>query len=146
MDRIHENEHRFRAFVLGLLLVALLGPWVFDIIHVPGEFPCSAPWARVGGDFCGLPVPGIYSLLGTGVVFLLPVLTTIALLWREGSRSWLIFHLVALILVSAYLLLTGLLRFPRLSWAAWGVLLYLAMAAGALLLEGVLLAARRWAG
>jgi hypothetical protein len=144
MERIIESRRLFRFIVLGLLLVALLGPWVFDIIHVPREFSCDFPWARVGGDFCGWPRPGILSVLGNiGWAFLLPVISSIALVWRGESRAWLIFHLLALILAGGILLATGLLRFPRLSWAAWGVLLYVATAAGALLLEAILQLARR---
>jgi hypothetical protein len=144
MRWIHKNERLFRAILLGLLIIALIGPWVFDIIHIPAEFPCSDPWIRVGGDFCGEPRPGIYSVFGViGLVYLLPVLSTSALLMRREDRAWLVFHLVALILAVGAILLTGLFSFPRRSWGAWGVWLYLASAAGALLLEGVLQAARR---
>jgi hypothetical protein len=139
-----QNKRILRAIVLGLLMVALLGPWVFDIIHIPEEFPCSDPWIRVGGDFCGLPVPGIYSVLGfIGIFFLLPVISTTALLLRNDGRPWFMFHILALIMGMGLLLMSGLLRYPRLSWGAWGVWLYMAAAAGALILEVVLLAARR---
>jgi hypothetical protein len=139
-----QNKRILRAIVLGLLMVALLGPWVFDIIHIPGEFPCSDPWIRVGGDFCGLPVPGIYSVLGfIGIFFLLPVISTTALLLRNDGRPWFMFHILALIMGMGLLLMSGLLRYPRLSWGAWGVWLYMVAAAGALILEVILLAARR---
>jgi hypothetical protein len=32
---IIENKRLWRAALLGLLLIAIMGPWVFDIIHVP---------------------------------------------------------------------------------------------------------------
>jgi hypothetical protein len=141
---INQNKRILRFVVLGLLLVALLGPWVFDIIYIPGEFPCSDPWIRVGGDFCGLPVPGIYSVLGfIGVLFLLPVISTTALLLRNDSRPWFMFHILGLMMGMGLLLMTGLLRYPRLSWGAWGVWLYMTAAAGALILEVVLLTAQR---
>jgi hypothetical protein len=141
MPQLHKNRRLLGAILLGLLLVAMLvGPWVFDVIHVPGEFSCTPPWVRVGGNFCGLPVPGIYTALGNiGLFFLLPLITSAAMLWRPGSRPLLIVHLLGLILVIAVLLYTGLLSYPRFSWAVWGVLLYLASAAGALLLEVLLL-------
>jgi len=42
-----------------LLLVAIMGPWTFDRIYVPSEYPCSAPNIRLEGDFCGVPISGI---------------------------------------------------------------------------------------
>lgn len=40
---------------LALLALALLGPWYFDVIHVPAEYECQAPFVRLDGDFCGQP-------------------------------------------------------------------------------------------
>jgi hypothetical protein len=64
------------------------------------------------------------------------------LLLRNDSRPWFMFHILGLMMGMGLLLMTGLLRYPRLSWGAWGVWLYMAAAAGALILE-VILTARR---
>ncbi len=55
-----EQDNRFwRVILLVLLLVAFLGPWGFEEIHVPAEYPCNAPFVRLEGDFCGQPISGI---------------------------------------------------------------------------------------
>ena len=33
--------------VLG---IAIFGPWAFDLINVPAEFPCTPPIIRLEGD------------------------------------------------------------------------------------------------
>jgi hypothetical protein len=45
--------------ILLLLLVALMGPWAFDRVNVPAEYPCSPPFIRLEGDFCGSPISGM---------------------------------------------------------------------------------------
>jgi hypothetical protein len=119
------NEHRriWRTSALLLLVVALIGPWAFDRIHVPAEYPCSPPNFRIEGDFCGVPISGeriFASVLGyfgskaaaliTGarsfsdaarellfsfrlLLLFLPFFTTLFLILR-GER-WQIFHVVA---------------------------------------------------
>jgi hypothetical protein len=56
------NKHtRIRHLaVLALLLIAFAGPWVYDSIMVPAEYPCTPPFVRLHGDFCGLPLSGIW--------------------------------------------------------------------------------------
>jgi len=98
---IQEHKTVWRVAILVLLLVAFLGPWVFEQINVPSEYPCSAPFIRLEGDFCGEPMPGMWILLWTvaapiseviglvtgatvladfGVVFLKRLLTSLVLL------------------------------------------------------------------
>jgi hypothetical protein len=59
------NEYKkvWRVAVLVLLLVAIMGPWTFDRIHVPSEYSCSSPYIRLEGDFCGIPLRGITVFL-----------------------------------------------------------------------------------
>jgi hypothetical protein len=164
MSWINKNKSRLRAMMLGLLLIALIGPWVFDIIHVPGEFPCSAPWIRLVDNFCGERLSGIWILSGiTGAVaglfngppvsevlrsfifpipLLLPIISTSILLLRRDQGRWLVFHLIALILSISVIGLSGLLSYPRFSWVVWGVWLYVGVAATALILEGAFLATK----
>ena len=40
-----------------------MGPWAFDLIHVPAQYACSAPFVRLQGDFCGTPLSGLWILL-----------------------------------------------------------------------------------
>jgi hypothetical protein len=67
MNWIKEGNRPWRIVFLGLLIVGLSGPWGYDLIHVPFEYPCSEPWVRLEEDFCGLPVSPI-SFLGDMVV------------------------------------------------------------------------------
>jgi hypothetical protein len=48
--------------ILLLLLVALMGPWALDRVNVPAEYPCSPPFIRLEGDFCGSPISGMRTL------------------------------------------------------------------------------------
>jgi len=57
-----QRERIWRLFVIGLLLLAILGPWAFDPIFVPAEYPCKTPFIRLEGDLCGTPMSGSYML------------------------------------------------------------------------------------
>lgn len=67
-----------RVAILLALLVAIMGPWTFDRIHVPAEYSCSAPFIRLEGDFCGVPMSGIriFSWMIVGVIGMVAVLVT----------------------------------------------------------------------
>jgi hypothetical protein len=58
MKRIGEYGRVWRFAALALLLVAFLGPWAMERINVPAEYPCSVPFVRLRGDYCGLPFTG----------------------------------------------------------------------------------------
>ena len=165
MSWINKNKKVLRVIVLALLVGAILGPWFFDVIHVPSEYSCSAPNIRLYGDFCGLPLsvirfllliaPGfIYAgkALGTGSVglyelrgeiyfslflflILLPSFNTLLLILRGERRRLQVFNVVALSLALGVCLLIGLTNYPNLSWVLWGLWLYIGAAAGALVLE-----------
>jgi len=59
---IDEHKRVWRAAILGVALVAVMGPWIFDLVNVPSEYPCSAPYVRLDNDFCGIPLPGTWFL------------------------------------------------------------------------------------
>jgi hypothetical protein len=65
MSWINEQKRVWRVAILVLLLVAIMGPWSFELVNVPSEYPCSAPFIRLEGDFCGTPTLGIQYLVGT---------------------------------------------------------------------------------
>jgi hypothetical protein len=62
LEMIAHRERIWRIFVLGLLLLAVLGPWAYDPIFVPAANPCNAPFIRLEGDLCGTPLSGSYVL------------------------------------------------------------------------------------
>lgn len=55
-----------RIFGLVCFVLALCGPWSYDKIDVPAEYECQAPFVRLYGDFCGLPISGLGILSGLG--------------------------------------------------------------------------------
>lgn len=63
MSRLNNPLRLWRLIVVALLLVALLGPWLYDRVNVPAEYPCSAPYIRLEGDFCGEPHSGIWIVM-----------------------------------------------------------------------------------
>jgi hypothetical protein len=153
MSWLTDRKRVWRVILLALLAISTLGPWGFDVIHVPAEFPCSAPHVRLSGDFCGLPLRffwGISAIINdlpamlTATAFwsyfvpnimfigfmqlpLLPLLSGAILLWRENHAP---LHGVHLVAVKLTLLITGLQTLllgliGRLHWTLWGLWLYL---------------------
>jgi len=59
MSWIYENQHKWRITLLVVMVVAFMGPWTFDRIYVPAKYECSAPFIRLEGDFCGIPMSGL---------------------------------------------------------------------------------------
>lgn len=170
---IVKHKRVWRMAVLGLLLVAILGPWVLDQIMVPSGFSCSAPFIRLDVDFCGTPLPGTWLLywmvigfvyasagLVTGamdfvewasafrfslLVFLLvlPFFSTLLLILRGDRRRRQIFNIVAWGLAAVIGLLMGMSSYPKLFWLLWGIWLCVGLAASVLILEVLTLAAGR---
>ena len=110
---------------LGLLVLALVGPWTFEVIYVPAEYTCNPPDIRLEGDYCGVSLSGIQVisflldafvsisvgfLTGTAVFadrareylftlfFLLPLLpffSTALVIFKSNSHRRQIFHLLS---------------------------------------------------
>jgi hypothetical protein len=164
------NEHKrvWRVTWLVLLLVAIIGPWTFDHIFVPSEYLCSAPFIRLEGNFCGIPLSGI-SLLSTmagglaniagelvagttmfsdrfgellfcllGLLLILPVSSTLFLILGEDQRGRFVFHVTALSLALGASLWLAIISYPKLFWVLWGIWLYVGLTASALLVDVVL--------
>jgi hypothetical protein len=149
--------------ILVLLLVAIMEPWTFDRIDVPSEYPCSAPFVRLEGDFCGMPLSGfitmvarlvkgatvftdlafgsLYGLLSSLLLLLLvvPVFSTLLLILGGDRRRWRVFHVAAWGLAVGM----GLLLVSRWFWVLWGIWLYIGLAGSALILEVLVLVAGR---
>ena len=62
MSLINKHRRVWGLIILALLIIAGIGPWGFDVINVPAEFLCDAPFIRLEGDFCGEPVSGFRGL------------------------------------------------------------------------------------
>jgi hypothetical protein len=125
MTLIRNFKQTWRAASLAVLLLALAGPWAYDLINVPAEYTCNPPNMRLYGDFCGVPLTGfrLVSLMLEGFIpmtvsfftgtnafaerareyflmllFMMPVLppvSTILLLVQRDSRAFRVFNLVA---------------------------------------------------
>ncbi len=53
--RLHING--WQLLIFALVIVAIIGPWWYDLINVPAQYPCSH---RLYGDYCGIPMSGIW--------------------------------------------------------------------------------------
>jgi hypothetical protein len=165
MSWIHQHRQELRAIILALLSLALIGPWMFDRIHVPAEYTCHRPNVRLYGDFCGVPLSGLRllsimvgGLMSTskglvtgsmrfsdwgrefvfsllGLLILLPIFSTLLLVLRRDHRRLQVFNLTAWGLALGLCLLMGLSNYPYLFWALWGIWLYIALAASTLIIE-----------
>ncbi len=112
------------------LLVAIVGPWVFDLIVVPAEYACSSPLVRLEGNFCGVPISlGSWLWAAVGPEGIVAALTSGAVAEyepRELARSCLfvcLLFLPVLPFLSTLILLLG--RERRGVWVfhltAWGL-------------------------
>lgn len=156
-------RHALRLAILALLIISLLGPWAYDKIGVPAEFPCEWPIVRLYGDFCGMPmswfsafmlfagdffyilrelIRGAFTGRGRellGVVLLalpiLPLISTLFLLKKKDSPRLPIFHLIALGLGCVFSLFVLFSQQRVNILLLWGAWLYLIAAAGAVVVE-----------
>jgi len=164
MNWLKSYKRFWRTAVLVLLILALLGPWAFDLLSVPAENTCQPPTVRIDSRFCGEPMSGlmaVFSMVPQGFAFLsalvtgnlnadrpgnewltllfwLPILALLSLallvVWPK-LRGWLVFHL-------AFLALTAVATGVYLSFIpanrigiVWGLWLFMAATLAALALE-----------
>jgi hypothetical protein len=132
MSWINKHKRIWRVVILVLLLVAILGPWTFDRINVPSEYPCSTPSIRLEGDFCGTPISGmrIYSGMVGGIINAGVGLVTGATVFTDRGGEFLRAFLIMLVLLllllpffSTLLLILGgdHRRRQMFHVAAWGL-------------------------
>jgi hypothetical protein len=173
MSWINEHKDVWRVVLLVVILVALMGPWIFDQILVPSGFSCSDPTIRLDDDFCGTPLPGTWLLYWMIVGFVyasaglvmgstslvdwigvfrfsllvfplvLPFFSTPLLILPGDRRRRHIFNIVAWGLAAGIALWIGITSYPRLFWVLWGNWLYIGLAASVLILDVLTLAVRR---
>jgi hypothetical protein len=170
---INERKNVWRAAILVAVLVAITGPWTYDLIWVPSEYLCSAPYVRLDNDFCGRPLRGIWLFrwvvngfldasaeLVTGAMVLiewarellrclllsllvLPFFSTLLLILRGDRWRRQVINVAAWGLAAGMGLLIGVSSYPKLFWVLWGIWLCIGLAASALVLEVLTLAAGR---
>lgn len=162
---ISDHKKVWRAVILMIGVVALLGPWFFDLIWVPMGYTCSTPYVRLDSDFCGRSQPGHFLYKGIIGDFIdaseMLVMGTVTIIeWvRESLRSFFLFLLIMPLFSTLFLilrgdgprkclfstaawglgvgigLLIGLSSYPQRFWVLWGLWLYITVAASALVLE-----------
>lgn len=165
MWRISRYRETWRIGLLLLLLVAIIGPWTFDKIHVPSQYACGV---RLDGDYCGIPLSGFrlfafvisglvsmstrlltgatadtqlarefFSVLSTLLLFL-PVVTSLVLIVRGEQRRRRWFQVLALCLALCVIAGLSLLDLPGFSAplrASWGIWFYIFLLICALTIE-----------
>lgn len=114
-----------RVAILALLMVALMGPWTIDVISVPHQFPCSYPFVRMEGDFCGTAGYKGFVVLPSAFIQISGYLVTrvTTLTDKVGEiLLWMFLPLLVLPFVSTFLLiLRGNNRSQQIfSTVAWG--------------------------
>jgi hypothetical protein len=162
---IYEQQPSWRAILLALALFSVLGPWAYESLHIPSQYACSEPGLRVAEDRCALLLSGIsvlplalgafveigwailtgmamltergreFLLTGYFALPLLPLISTLLLLVKGGSRRLQAFHVMAwsvALAASLTLLAIGRALPPH---KLWGVCLYAGVAACGLVLE-----------
>lgn len=159
---MNQNISILRAGVLILFVIALLGPWTFDLANVPAEYDCSAPFIRLNDDFCGTPLSGLqifkpmvggffYMLFelitgrftgqgsefffGLSILPLIPFFTTLLLLWKKDTRRLRTAHLVAWVLALILTLVIFIAQINDPVTRLWGLWLYILLAVGAIVIE-----------
>jgi hypothetical protein len=168
---INKYKKIARMALLILLVISMLGTWMFDLINVPAEYICDKPFIRLYGDFCGLPLSGfqyfglfvggffqmliflmnggfIYQprelLVGSLLLILLPFFTTLLSLWKKETRRLPTINLFTWILALIPTLIMFILLAVQRSgyiFRLWGLWLYILTAVSAIIFESVI---QRW--
>jgi hypothetical protein len=140
---------------------------MYDLLYVPGEYPCEWPVVRLYSDFCGMPmswfsgfllfagdffrilwqlITGAFTGRGRellGVVFLalpiLPLFSTLFLLKKKDSPRLPIFHLIALGLGCVFPLFVLFSQQRVNILLLWGPWLYILAAVGIVIFEIILM-------
>lgn len=165
MSTITKHKGMWRAAAVVFFAVAMVGPWAYDMIHVPAQYSCDGPNIRLQGDFCGLPLSLLWALgttvealtrLTSGEIafsdlsatflfwsffplfFTLPAVITLLLVVRRGpSTGWQRIN----ILVSGLAAIGGgvyiALQLTRPHSLPWGAALYAGVALIIVALEAV---------
>lgn len=89
-----EKERFLRKLILAAFILAMLGPWSFDLLGVPAQFPCNGPAVRLMGDYCGYPFSGF-----RGIIMVFTSLSHILGALMNGYIAMLIPELISLVIM-----------------------------------------------
>ena len=143
MIHLVKNRRTWRAAAVILLVLALSGPWAYDLLNVPAQYLCNAPNVRLQGDFCGRPISLLSAsgvIVASPIIFILPfftlpIFTTLPLLRRDEKEHHKTFNTIAWVLAAvASTLFLGLSAFGPYA-PPWGLLLYVVVTFTVLVLE-----------
>jgi len=123
LPRFVQHKTALRLIALALLIVSMMGPWMYDLINVPAEYDCDKPFIRLEGDFCGYPLSGYFVMIwfvgggffsslvrlilgtftgearefiaGYFLLILIPFITTLSFIWKKETRQLRTVNLVA---------------------------------------------------
>ena len=141
MSFIVENKVQMRIFILALLIIAMLGPWTFDLINVPAQYLCDEPFVRLYGDFCGSPVSGFGSIQ---LMILLPFFSNLLLIGNRNSRrlqsiNVIVWAIACLLTLTMFIIQSNRDQFAQYFYLLWGLWLYILLTIGTMILEILIL-------
>jgi hypothetical protein len=162
MSSINKNRNILRAATLVLFIVTILGPWMFDVIHVPAQYECDKPFVRLSDDYCGISLSGfdafklfvggffnsLFELItgaftggpselftGLALLPMVPFISTILLLWKDESHQLQTVNLLAWSLALIPTLGIFFFQIGDQVLRLWGLWLYILMTIGAVITE-----------
>lgn len=74
---LYEHRNLWRVAIFMLSLVAIMGPWWYDLIFVPSKYTCTSPVIRLKDDYCGMPVSGVWIFISFASQFIILVVEMI---------------------------------------------------------------------
>ncbi len=136
---IINNKKFLQVGLLSLGVVAVSGPWAFDLINVPSQYACSAPNVRLEGDYCGVPLSGMW-LVGAGNIVNALAQVSMALVAGSGGYIEIVRELLGSLIMFPIVLpfLSTLLSFVRrdgrfqrvFNVCAWGLAIVMGLLFG----------------
>jgi hypothetical protein len=137
MSFIVENKVRLRIFILALFIIAMLGPWTFDLINVPAQYLCDEPFVRLYGDYCGSPVSGFGAIQ---LIILLPFFSNLLLIGNRNSRrlqtiNVIVWAIACLLTLTMFIIQSNRDQFVQYFYLLWGLWLYILLTIGTMIFE-----------
>lgn len=119
-----------RLVGIALVILALVGPWVYEQLYVPSEFECQYPIIRLDEDFCGSPIQGFWFITElVNVVISLVNHTSPDILGAKEIGSLLLWFVGILVIIAPAISQILRLKSRRIRWA-WVHITVLTMVTG----------------
>jgi hypothetical protein len=159
---VFKHKDTLRRVILTLFIIVMLGPWMFDRVHVPAEYDCDKPFIRLDGDSCGYPmsgflfffwfIGGFFSnlamlvsdtftsqsrefLMGLSLLPIIPFFTTLLFVWKKETHRLQTINLIAWTLALIPTLTVFISQINGQAFRLWGLWLYIFLAVGAIVVE-----------